>query len=379
MDITELRGGIDRIDSELVKLFAERMDLSARIAGYKRENNLPVLDAGREREKYTSVLNQSPEALKDYTYQLFSMILELSRSYQNRLIGTTVLGDRIRAAIQSTDQLFPEYASVACQGVEGANSQFACDKLFKNANIMFTSSFEGVFAAIDKGLCRYGVVPVENSSAGSVNKVYDLMMKYNFYIARSIRVKIEHNLLAKPGAKIEGIREIYSHEQAISQCSAFLATLKNVRVVPCENTAVAARMVSESGRTDIAALASRPCMELYGLSCLQESVQNADNNYTRFICISKNLEIYPGANRTSIMLTLPHEQGSLFKLLSKLYAQGINLNKLESRPIPGREFEFMFYFDLDTPVYSPKLLECMDELNSSLEKFVYLGSYSEAL
>ena len=205
------------------------------------------------------------------------------------------------------------------------------------------------------------------------------MMKYNFYIARSIRVKSEHNLLAKPGAKMEGIREIYSHEQAISQCSAFLATLKNVRVVPCENTAVAARMVSESGRTDIAALASRPCMELYGLSCLQESVQNADNNYTRFICISKNLEIYPGANRTSIMLTLPHEQGSLFKLLSKLYAQGINLNKLESRPIPGREFEFMFYFDLDTPVYSPKLLECMDELNSSLEKFVYLGSYSEAL
>lgn len=379
MDITELRTGIDQIDSELIKLFSRRMDIAAQIAGYKRENNLPVLDAGREREKFHSVLSQSPDKFKDYTYQLFSMILELSRSYQNRLIGNTALADRIRAAIESTDKLFPEYASVACQGVEGANSQFACDKLFKSANIMYTSSFEGVFAAIDKGLCRYGVVPVENSSAGSVNKVYDLMMKYRFYIVRSIRVKIEHNLLARRGAKPEDIREIYSHEQAISQCSAFLSTLKNVRVVPSENTAVAARMVSESGRTDIAALASKPCMELYGLDCLKESVQNADNNYTRFICIAKDLEIYPGANRTSIMLTLPHEQGSLFKLLSKFYAQGINLNKLESRPIPNREFEFMFYFDLDTPVYSPKLLECMDEVSASCEKFVYLGSYSEAL
>ena len=377
MDITELRGGIDRIDSELVKLFAERMDLSARIAGYKRENNLPVLDAGREREKYTSVLSQSPEALKDYTYQLFSMILELSRSYQNRLIGTTVLGDRIRAAIQSTDQLFPEYASVACQGVEGANSQFACDKLFKNANIMFTSSFEGVFAAIDKGLCRYGVVPVENSSAGSVNKVYDLMMKYNFYIARSIRVKIEHNLLAKPGAKIEGIREIYSHEQAISQCSAFLATLKNVRVVPCENTAVAARMVSESGRTDIAALASRPCMELYGLSCLQESVQNADNNYTRFICISRQMEIYPQARKISLMLNLAHEPGALNAVVSRLAIAGVNLLKLESRPIPGREFEFRFFFDMAASVADPDILRLMGELEAHCDRFTFLGCYDE--
>ena len=203
------------------------------------------------------------------------------------------------------------------------------------------------------------------------------MLHHKFHIGRSIRLKVEHNLLVKKGTKIEDIKEIYSHEQAISQCSDFLSTLKDVKVIPCENTAVAAKAVSESDKNDVAAIASRACINAYGLEALEESIQNTDNNYTRFVCISKDLEIYPGANRTSIMLTLPHEQGSLYKLLSKLYALGINLNKLESRPIPNREFEFMFYFDLDTPVYSQKLLQLLGELPSACENFNYLGSYSE--
>ena len=205
------------------------------------------------------------------------------------------------------------------------------------------------------------------------------MMHHHFNIVRSIRIKIDHNLLANPGTKISDIKEIYSHEQAISQCSDYLASLKNVRIIPCENTAIAAKMVALSGRKDIAALASRNAMKYYELECLKESVQNTDNNYTRFVCISKELEIYPGANRTSLMLTLPHEQGALYKLLSKFYALGINLNKLESRPLPGREFEFMFYFDLDTPVYSPRLLQLLGELPGACEDFSYLGSYSEVI
>ena len=380
MNIPECREKIDAIDKELLRLFTERMGISKEIAAYKKENNIPTLDLKREREKMLSVFNASSDEMIDYAPVFFSVILELSRSYQNKLNGArSDLTERIGNAIETTDKLFPERADVACQGVEGANSQLATDKLFRNPNIMYFASFEAVFSAIEKGLCKYGVIPVENSTAGSVNSVYDLMLKHHFSIVRSIRLKIEHNLLANEGTKLSDIKEIYSHEQAISQCSEFLSTLKGVKIIPCENTAVAAKMVAESKRNDVAALSSLMCMKYYGLSCVKDSVQNQDNNYTRFICIAKQLEIYPGANRTSIMLTLSHEPGALYKILSRLYALGINLNKLESRPLPNREFEFMFYFDLDAPVYSPKLIQLMAELPGACESFNYLGSYSEII
>ena len=194
-----------------------------------------------------------------------------------------------------------------------------------------------------------------------------------------MRIKVDHNLLANPGAKLENIREIYSHEQAISQCAHFLQGLPNVKVIRCENTAVAARMVAESGRDDVAALSSRACRELYGLDCLAASVQDQGNNFTRFICIAKNLEIYPGADRTSLMMVLPHHPGSLYKVLSRFNALGVNMNKLESRPMPDRNFEFMFYFDLETSVYTPQFTQLMGELPELCEEFTYLGSYSEVV
>lgn len=376
----EYRKKMDEIDAEIVRLFAERMKTAADIAAFKKEHGLPVLDPIREREKINAVIEQSPEETKDFAPLLYSLLFEISRSYQNRIIGVdTGLTEKIKKAIDETPKLFPEYASVACQGVEGANSQLACDKLFRNANIMYFSSFSAVFTAIEKGLCKYGVIPVENSTAGSVNTVYDLMMNHHFYIVRSIRLKVDHNLLAKPGTKLSDIKEIYSHEQAISQCSEFLRSLSGIKVIPCENTAIAAKMVSESDSPSVAALSSRTCMKYYGLECLKENVQNSDNNYTRFVCISKNLEIYPGADRTSLMVVLPHEAGSLYRMLSRFYALGINLNKLESRPLPGRDFEFMFYFDLDAPVYSPKFQQLIGELPTACESFSYLGSYSEVI
>ena len=380
MDITELRGKIDGIDNQLVELFGKRMEIAAQIAKYKRENNLPILAPGREREKLADVAQQAGPEMANYTRVLYSMLFELSRSYQSKLGDTpTDLYKQIVQAIETTPKLFPQQAMVACQGVEGAYSQIACEKIFKNPMIMYFKNFEGVFTAIEQGLCQYGILPIENSTAGSVKKVYDLMIRHDFSIVRSFRLKIDHNLLVNPGAKLEDITEIYSHEQAIGQCNEFLSGLKNVKLIPVENTAVAAEMVKQSGRKDIAAIASRSCMELYGLACLQAAIQDKGNNYTRFICISKGLQIYPGADKTSIMMVLNHRPGALYKVLARMYVLGINVTKLESRPLPDRDFEFMFYFDLDTSIYAQEFVQLICELDELCDEFKYLGSYSEVV
>ena len=380
MDLSDYRKQIDEIDDELVKLFSRRMETAADIARCKRGMGKAVMDAKREREKLLDILGKCPEEFQDYSSSLYSLIFELSRSYQNRILGTgSALTQQIQSAIENTPKLFPAKASVACQGVEGAYSQLACEKLFRLPGIFYFSNFDSVFSAIEKGLCQYGVIPLENSTAGSVNKVYDLMMRHNFRIVRSVRLKVDHNLLVKPGAKLSDIKEIYSHEQAINQCAGYLQKFSGVKIIPCENTAVAAKYVAQSETNDVAALSSRSCMKLYGLECLESSVQDMGNNFTRFICISKDLEIYPGADRTSLMMVLPHTPGSLYKVLSRFYALGINLNKLESRPMPERNFEFMFYFDLDTSVYSPQFIQLMGEIETISEEFSYLGSYSEVI
>ena len=318
--------------------------------------------------------------MANYTRVLYSMLFELSRSYQSKRNNTlSSLYSQITQAIENTPKLFPQAPMVACQGVEGAYSQIACEKMFKSPFIMYFKNFEGVFTAIEKGLCQYGILPIENSTAGSVKKVYDLMIRHNFSIVRSFRLKIDHNLLAATGATMDSIKEVYSHEQAINQCSEFLCGMKGIKVIPVENTAVAAEMVAKSGRTDIAAISSRSCAELYGLKTLAASIQDKGNNHTRFICISKNLEVYPGSDKTSIMMILNHRPGALYRVLARLYVLGINVTKLESRPLPDRDFEFMFYFDLETSIYSDEFVQLMCELDDLCEEFKYLGSYSEVV
>ncbi len=380
MDIRSLRAQIDGIDDQLVRLFSQRMAVSAQIAACKKEQNLPIYVPAREREKLLDVAQKAGPDMANYTRVLYSMLFELSRSYQSKL-GDSLSGlyQNITQAIETTPKLFPQQAMVACQGVEGAYSQIACEKIFKSPFIMYFKNFEGVFNAIDQGLCQYGILPIENSTAGSVKKVYDLMIQHSFSIVRSFRLKIDHNLLANPGASLDSIKEVYSHEQALNQCGDFLSSLKGIKVIPVENTAVAAEMVAKSGRTDVAALSSRGCAELYGLKCLSASVQDKGNNYTRFICISKKLEIYPGSDKTSIMMILNHRPGALYKVLARLYVLGINVTKLESRPLPDRDFEFMFYFDLDTSIYSEEFVQLMCELEDLCEEFKYLGSYSEVV
>lgn len=378
MDLQEIRAQIDGIDDELVRLFERRMALAGDVAAYKREQGLPVSDRTREREIVSRVTQGMDEQNAAYTKVLFSTLFDLSRSAQNRALqGPSALTDAIRAAAENTPREFPSGATVAVQGREGAYSSFACDRLFQRPSIMYFSTFESVFQAVEKGFCRYGILPIENSLYGSVTEVYDLMSKYNFHIARSVRIKIDHALLAKKGTALSDIREIVSHEQALGQCADFIKSLGDVRVTVCSNTAEAARAAAESGRNDIAALASPDCASLYGLSVLKTSVQNSDNNHTRFICISKDIEVYPGANRISLMLTLPHRPGSLYRMMARFAALGLNLTKLESRPIEGLDFEFMFYFDIEADVCAAPVLGLLGDLDRAPETFNFLGAYSE--
>jgi len=378
MTIEELRTQIDRIDSEMIRLYAERMETARQIGLYKKEHHLPVTDPAREREVLNRAGAEAGEANENGVRALFGFLMAQSRANQ-MLEGkeTSDLGRLISRSLEETPKLFPEKATVACQGVEGAYSQQACEKIFRAPSIMFCRTFENVFSAIESGLCEYGILPIENSLAGSVNSVYDQLISRKCYIVRSARVKIDHMLLAPPGVKMEDIREVWSHEQAIQQCSGFLGENKRWRVNICSNTAAAAQMVAGSGRKDAAAISSAQCAPLYGLEILKTEIQNNGNNHTRFICISRKPEIYPGADHTSLMLALPNRPGALYQLLGRFYAQGINLTKLESRPVPGKDFEFMFCFDIDASVYSPAFARLIEELNVVLEECCYLGSYSE--
>ena len=379
LDLNALRARIDDINHRMVQLFVERMNVSMDIAKYKLENGLPVLDKERERAILNRMALEAGEPFEDYTQVLFRTLFELSRSYQSGLMANeNALTGRIEEALKNTPTLFPRRAVVACQGVEGAYSQQACDKLFPHAEIVYVQSFEGVFQAVEQGLCRYGVLPIENSSFGSVGAVYDLMKRHKFSIVRGTRLRIVHTLLCKKGESIEGIREVFSHEQAIGQCGEFLKAHPKIKVTVCANTAMAAKMVAESDRDDVAAISSRQCAELYGLQILSEGIQDNDNNFTRFICISRGLEIYPGASKISLMMTLPHSPGSLSGMLSRFSMLGINLTKLESRPIPGKDFEFMFYFDLEASACAEPVLKLLCELQNNPGTFVFLGNYIDA-
>ena len=380
MELNSVRERIDAIDNELTRLFTERMQTVAEVARVKKATGKAVRDPARERAVVNRVTAQAGDAFAPYVKNLYGLIFELSRNYESMLMGErSPLGDRIEQACREGEgKRLPGRALVACQGTEGAYAQQACEKLFEYPDILYFDSFDGVFNAVEKGMCEFGVLPIENSTAGSVNAVYDLLAQFDFHIVRSLRLKIDHNLLVKPGTKFQDVREVYSHGQAIAQCAGFIET-HNMHASKYPNTAMSAEMVANSERTDVAAIASRSCAALYGLEVLEPNIQDSDNNYTRFACISRDLQIFPGADRTSLMVVLPHRPGSLYQVLSRFYALGVNLNKLESRPIPERNFEFMFYFDLETSVYAPQFTQLMGELPELCEDFSYLGSYSEVI
>lgn len=377
--IEELRKKIDSLDDEIAKLYLERQNTVREIGEEKARTHAAVLDPAREKKIIARVTKQADDEQKIYLKRVFETILETSRAYQRRLVApVTPLSNNLRRVLMEGKKYFPVSSTVACQGVDGSYSSIAAEKLFEIADITFFRNFEGVFQAVEKGLCDYGVLPIENSAVGSVNAVYDLMKKHSFYIVRSIKLKVCHHLLAKKGVALKDIKEIYSHEQALNQCSAYLQKFpSSVKITACPNTAVAAETVANSERNDIACISSRNCAELYGLGIVESNIQDNDSNYTRFICISKTLEVFAPANRISIMMTLPHESGSLNRVLNKFSTLGLNLTKLESRPLPGTDFEFMFYFDFEGQIENSDTLSLIAELDQGTEQFTFLGSYYE--
>ena len=376
MELQEYRNQLDIIDNQIADLFRQRMELVKHVADYKKEHNTPVLASNRERDILYRVTGLCGPELEEYTKILYSTMLELSRDYQeNRLsTGQSELCRQITAAAESGAE-FPTRAVVACQGLEGAYSQLACDKIFSLPQIMYFNRFDGVFRAVENGMCRYGILPIENSSAGSVTEVYDLIERYNCKIVRSLKLKIDHCLLALPGTNLRDVKEVVAHEQALNQCGDFLKNNK-IKITVFNNNAAAAKYVSESGRNDIAAIASGNCADLYGLEILSDRIANSDHNYTRFICISKDLEIFEGANKITFVTSTNHRPGSLYSLLAKFATRGLNISKLESRPIPGKDFEFRFYFDVDASVKNPDTQTILSQLEKE-DFFTFLGAYSE--
>ena len=378
MNLNDARNEIDRIDREILPLFARRMELGGIIGQLKEAAGLPVENSEREREILLKITRESGNELGSSARILFSTLFELSKSYQRRLhTKDGEFEQKITKSLAETPALFPATARVACCGVPGAYAQLAADKLFQLADITYFNDFNAVFQAVEKNLCEYGVLPIENSTSGTIDQVYDLMLGHKFHIVRSCRLKVRHCLLLPAGAKLSDITEVISHEQGLKQCANYIKTLGKVKLTTAASTAVAAKTVSESGRKDIAAIAAKECAGIYGLQIGAENIQDKDSNYTRFICISQNPEIYPGSNKISIMGLLPHKPGALYSLLARFAVLGVNLSKLESRPKRDGDFEYMFYFDFEASMADPELRTLIAELVSEEHRFTFLGNYSE--
>ncbi|MGN0845946.1 MAG: bifunctional chorismate mutase/prephenate dehydratase [Kiritimatiellia bacterium] len=379
-DLKTVRGEIDRIDEELVRLFLKRLTVARDIALAKRESGGPICDPAREREILTRVSEEAGPENEHAARLFFSTLFSISKARQRDILkGASPLVEEIARARETHMGQFPTRAFVACCGAEGSYAQQATCRIVKVPTIMYFYNFEKVFEAVEKGLCPYGVLPVENSAAGSVVAVYDQMQKHKFHIVRSHRLKVDHVLLAPHGVKFEDVREVTSHPHAIAQCTDFFKKHSNIKATPGANTAVAAAELAASGRRDAAVIASRACADLYGLEVIAENIQDASYNYTRFICITKDLEIYPDANKISIMLSIPHRPGSLAEIIAKFSAIDVNLTKLESRPMPGMDFEFRFIFDFEASPSDPAVLNLLSELSRDpeIEHFSFLGAYVE--
>ncbi len=372
-DLGEIRVEIDKIDSELIELFKKRMDCARAVGEYKKANAIPVLNEKRENEILDSVEQRGGE-YGSHARLLFSNIMELSRALQHNIVGS---GRAIKEDILNASSKMPvSEIKVGYQGIKGANGHEATLRLFPNGTAVNYKTFSDVFEAVDSGEVSYGILPVENSTAGSVSAVYDLILKHRFYIVGALDLPIDYCLAGLKQSEFSDIEKVWSHPQSISQCANYIAK-NNFAPTPCANTAVAAKAVADEKRLNVAAICSYKAAEEYGLKILDNHLQDDKGNTTRFIVISKTLYIPENANKISLCFSLPHVTGSLYGLLCRFNSLGLNLTKIESRPRKGREFEYLFYLDFSGSVHSDSVIDLISQLSEEMPEFSFLGNYCE--
>ena len=384
-DLNEIRQEIDALDEELVRLFCRRMDCSRQVAAYKQARQMPVLNEEREKQVLDMVragcaaYDRDNAGYGEAAALVFGTMMDVSRALQHRQLAA---GKALRETLTGADRaLHPETARFVCPGCPGAYSDEALAAVFPESRRpghepRYVASFADVFAAIKNGEADYGIVPVENSSTGSVNEVYDLIMANRFSIVAAAELPIRHCLLAPKSARMEDIRLVYSHHQGLSQCADYVAA-HGWEARPYSNTATAARMVAEKGDPAVAAIASEEAGKIYGLDILEKNIQSVNSNSTRFIVIAPHLVIPEQADKISLIFSLPHTTGSLYRTLARFAMEGLNLTKIESRPLRTGEFEYVFYLDFEGAITHAATIDLLCALSEEMPFFSFLGNYRE--
>lgn len=371
--LADIREDIDRIDGALLPLLEQRMACSREVAHIKAATGQPIFHPEREQEILQRVEKAAGDAAAIKV--LYAAMMDISRAVQHTMMPE---GGTLRRQLRKAAEAFPDRDAqrIACPGVPGSYSNEAVTRLFGKAERVFYPLFSDVFAAIERDEASVGVLPVENSSAGSVREVFDLILKHRFYIVGATELSVSHCLAGIKGSRREHIRTVYSHPQALSQCSELLKR-EHWIAKSYSNTAAAAEMTAEKGDPSCAALCSKSAAEQYGLTILAESVQNTEDNRTRFLVISRTLIIPKNADRISVCFSLPHTTGSLYRILQRFAVQGLNLTYIESRPIPETPFAYYFYLDFTGHVGEAGTSELLGALSEELPSFSFLGNYKE--
>lgn len=378
-ELEAYRQEIDAIDGELVNLFLRRMEVTGKVGAWKQKNGVPVLDAARERRVIAAktALTEDPARWADLA-ELYETIMAISRRQQRTLVreGTEDPGYAAYVEALTCARTPVSAPRVVYQGEPGCYSEEAAVGFFgEGVDSRGCPWFSDVFAAIERGEADYAVLPIENSSTGSIRQVYDLMAQYRYYVVGEYDVKVEHCLMALPGVSLDDIRTVYSHEQGLMQSEQFLDAHRDWRRVPTLDTAGSAKQVAESRDTPAAAICSRRAARLYGLNILVEGTNHNACNHTRFVVVSPVMEMRPGRNKISALFHLPHQSGSLHEILTLFAVQGLNLLKIESRPIPGRSWEYLFFLEFSGDLLSPGMDGVLHELSQLSGEMRVLGNF----
>lgn len=368
--LLEVRNEIDNINDEMLELFLRRMKCSEEVVRIKMLDGTPIFNKKRENEILEEVAEKSGE-MANHSVAFFSSLMAISKYRQQEILGEN--SNAYSELIENSKYKNFENARVVCQGVQGSYSHKAAQLAFKNSSINFEKEFENVFENIQNGEGDYGILPVENSTAGSVHEVYSLIMKYRFYFVGAVNLRVSHCIAQKKRGEIT---TVISHPQALMQCGEYIKN-KNYDAKEFSNTAAAAKFVSESNDENIAAICSIDAAKKYNLEIVEEDVQDDKNNLTRFVIISKEPIFSKNADKISLCFAIHNETGSLFKILERFATLGLNLSKIESRPIKGKSFEYDFYLDFSGSIRDKSVAVFLKELEKELPRFSFLGNYCE--